>query len=180
MIDTLLSVLHPVMQWFPGCKDISAAGSWIVGIVFLVNFLVILLSCTKGRPVPLKGFRGISRPERAFTVVVIATTFVQIALVFLIGILSLRYSRPPLYYEEYSTGVIMPMFTTIWNALPSPMPQVGPWYGDFYVQIISAAEKEWIYFGFLLNILLAYLCLFGALIYYGLHLFRRLRQKRRH
>ena len=179
MKDFLLPGLYQIVCHLPGCSDLGITGSWIAGIVFLLNILIFGMSFAKGRPLFFRKRKDISRSEWAITTGVVVTILVQLILVFIVYDLSTRYCRPPVEYSVYDGRVHYGLFLGTDGNL-SPAAAFGKVCGDpIIVQIISAAEKEWIYFGFLLNILLAYLCLFGALIYYGLHLFRRLRQKRR-
>ncbi len=178
MKEALLPLLHHMVGSLPGCTDPGASGLRIVGIVFLLNLLIFGISFAKGRPLFLRPRRQVSGIEWGILGLFAVTTLMQIALVVIVYRLSLRYTQLPLYFEDTMYGGTLGIFRDM-EGIETPAPSFGKVCGLDLVQIIFADEKEWIYLGFLVNILLTYINFFFAVVYYGYHLVRRISLKRK-
>lgn len=171
MKEALLPLLHHMVGSLPGCTDPGASGLRIVGIVFLLNLLIFGISFAKGRPLFLRPRRQVSGIEWGILGLFAVTTLMQIALVVIVYRLSLRYTQLPLYFEDTMYGGTLGIFRDM-EGIETPAPSFGKPRGLDLVQIISANEKEWLYLGFIANILLAYVNFFFALVYYGSYFIR--------
>lgn len=171
MKEALLPLLHHMVGSLPGCTDLGASGLRIVGIVFLLNLLIFGISFAKGRPLFLRPRRQVSGIEWGILGLFAVTTLMQIALVVIVYRLSLRYTQLPLYFEDTMYGGTLGIFRDM-EGIETPAPSFGKVCGLDLVQIISANEKEWLYLGFIANILLAYVNFFFALVYYGSYFIR--------
>lgn len=178
MKTTLLPLLHQIVGVLPGCGALGASGTRIVCIVFLLNLLIFGLSFAKGKPLFRRSWKKLPGAERGILGLMVVTVLIEIALVVIVYRLSMRYTQLPIYFEKTMYGGTFGIFKDM-EGLETPAPAFGKICGMELVQIIFANEKEWLYFGFIANILLAYVNFFFALVYYGYYFIREILGKRK-
>ena len=178
MNETLLPMLHQLMGYLPGCGSLGISGSWIIMIVFYLNLLIFGLSFAKGKPLFVRGIKFATYPERGIMAFMVISILFEITMIGVVYHLSMRYAQLPLYFEDTMYGGPLGIFRDM-EGIETPAPAFGKVCGLNLVQIIFADEKEWIYLGFLVNILLTYINFFFDVVYYGYHLVRRISLKRK-
>lgn len=159
MIDNTICLFRGILSFLPGGNwMISTGGGIAFGVFFLDLFILLLVFAERRGTFRLKSLWH-DAWGKSFVFLVSGTAFFQIALIFMTALISLQSSLPPVGFLDYGNGNVVGEFLNADGVLSS-YPVIGKMTGEFFMELVSPAQKEALYLGFLLNMMIANACFY--------------------
>lgn len=154
MMDSVISFFRELLFFFPFGEKMVSTGGAVVLSVFILNIGIVLCMFAERKSDFHLRFLWHDTWGKLFLFFVLGTLFLHGSLILITAGISLRNSLPPVGFTDYGNGNIFGIFLDA-QGKETAYPMIGEMTGEFFMELVSPAQKKVLYSGFLFNTLLA-------------------------